>query len=424
MIRGIKSLGVRLWLTVLAAVPICFFIMPRMIRMGMEAPAVIPAALIMGIIFVLIHLVFDLLGRRLIHSLLEEARAWERAGLSPKAGRAYTKAAGIYDSFLLSPWAAGRISQGITGSLARFALTCEPDNPAFYGATQAHLRQFPEDETLAQLFLEQILRRGRAGRAEEDIITRMAEAHHGHRRLGPVLADILLDLGREDFAARKVFKSVLELPQVGEERKQRILELERESEMTLGQAAGRQNNIERVPGGQGMAKTILSGAGRVFGMVFNGVMISLLAIMQGLHRGSVFVGKGLYRLWRGEHTARYLKWGVVGIFGLGLVYFAGSTMVHLVKTGAWESSGGAVVKKMPKPFTIQVAAYLKQKHADRFVNQLKEKGVTAVVKKVGGGGKTWYLVRVSEFTDKASATAYGKQLKARKIIDDFFVSNK
>jgi nicotinamide riboside kinase len=43
---------------------------------------------------------------------------------------------------------------------------------------------------------------------------------------------------------------------------------------------------------------------------------------------------------------------------------------------------------------------------------------------VDGGGKTWFVVRVSEFADKKSADTYGRHLKQQKIIDDFFVTNK
>jgi cell division protein FtsN len=55
---------------------------------------------------------------------------------------------------------------------------------------------------------------------------------------------------------------------------------------------------------------------------------------------------------------------------------------------------------------------------------LKKKGIDAVIKKVAGGGKTWFLVQVSEFTDKKSAEDYGQKLKQNHIIDDFFVNNK
>ena len=55
---------------------------------------------------------------------------------------------------------------------------------------------------------------------------------------------------------------------------------------------------------------------------------------------------------------------------------------------------------------------------------MNKKGVASFIKKVKGGGKTWYVVRISEFPDKASAAAFGKKLKAENVIDDFFVSNK
>ena len=96
----------------------------------------------------------------------------------------------------------------------------------------------------------------------------------------------------------------------------------------------------------------------------------------------------------------------------------------MLGTATPEQPSTKIDVRINKPFTIQVAAYLKQSHADRYLAALAEKGITATVKKTGGGGKTWYLVRISEFSDKKSAADYGTRLKAEKIIDDFFVSNK
>ena len=429
MIRSMKSLGIRLWILAMVAVPVCFYVLPRVKALGVESHGLIPAGMLMVGIFIFVHFALDLLGRRLIASLLEEARAWERAGLSSRAGRTYVKAAGIYDSFLLSPWPRAAIAQEITGALARFALTCEPENPAFFRATEVHIKQFPGDETLAQLFLNRIRRRGRTSRTDEGLLTRLSEVHHGHGRLGPLLADILMDLGRTDFAARKVFKSALDNPGLPRTQRERILELDQASGLTLGEAAGKAKHVERDGSGRGpgivpLLNGALKGGGRLFGLIFNGVMITVLLMFQWGQRAGVYSGRMLYRLWRGERTVQYLKWGIIGLCVSGVIYFAGNTVSHLTDGGSGGDRGSSVVKNMPKPFTIQVAAYLKQKHADGFVAQLKDKGVVAGVKKVGGGGKTWYLVRVSEFSDKASATAYGNKLKARKIIEDFFVSNK
>ena len=55
---------------------------------------------------------------------------------------------------------------------------------------------------------------------------------------------------------------------------------------------------------------------------------------------------------------------------------------------------------------------------------LTQKGVESFMTVTAGGGKTWYLVRVSEFTDQKSAQIYGNRLKADHIIDEFFVTKK
>jgi cell division protein FtsN len=101
-----------------------------------------------------------------------------------------------------------------------------------------------------------------------------------------------------------------------------------------------------------------------------------------------------------------------------------STISHTFKSRTIEKEKIKIPIQVFKPFTIQVAAYLKQKHAKRYVGILKKKEIDARIKKVYGGGKTWFVVRISEFTDKKSAVAYGRKLKKQKIIDDFFVNNK
>jgi len=74
-------------------------------------------------------------------------------------------------------------------------------------------------------------------------------------------------------------------------------------------------------------------------------------------------------------------------------------------------------------FTVQVAAYLKPEHAEWFMSQLQEKGIAAYWVQTKRGGKQWYQVRVSRFPDKASARAYGENLKAQGIIEDFYIAN-
>ena len=77
----------------------------------------------------------------------------------------------------------------------------------------------------------------------------------------------------------------------------------------------------------------------------------------------------------------------------------------------------------PDPFTIQVAAYLKPDDAQRFVDQLVEKGLDAFWTKAASANRTWYQVKVSHFASKEAARAYGRDLKSKGLIDDFYVAN-
>ncbi len=83
----------------------------------------------------------------------------------------------------------------------------------------------------------------------------------------------------------------------------------------------------------------------------------------------------------------------------------------------------ASVPVVTDPFTLQVAAYLKPEHAVKYETFLKKQNLDAYTIIVKGSQKTWYQVRISHFPDKNSAKAFGTSLKARKIIDDFYIAN-
>jgi len=76
----------------------------------------------------------------------------------------------------------------------------------------------------------------------------------------------------------------------------------------------------------------------------------------------------------------------------------------------------------PMPYTLQVAAYLKPEHAERYLKNLREQAIDAYVIKAPGNEKVWYQVRIAHFPDKATARAYGSGLKEKGIIEDFYVA--
>jgi hypothetical protein len=101
-----------------------------------------------------------------------------------------------------------------------------------------------------------------------------------------------------------------------------------------------------------------------------------------------------------------------------------NTVGHLVKT---ETPVARKIEKAPEkitdPFTLQVAAYLKPVHAKKFVENLKKQGLDAYWREAISANKKWYQVRVSHFPDKKSARDLGESLKAKGIIDDYYVAN-
>jgi hypothetical protein len=117
---------------------------------------------------------------------------------------------------------------------------------------------------------------------------------------------------------------------------------------------------------------------------------------------------------------------VVLLVGLSaaVVVLVINTVGHLVKT---EAPVAQKIEKAPEkitdPFTLQVAAYLKPVHAKKFVENLKKQGLDAYWREAISTNKKWYQVRVSHFPDKKSARDFGESLKAKGIIDDYYVAN-
>jgi len=114
----------------------------------------------------------------------------------------------------------------------------------------------------------------------------------------------------------------------------------------------------------------------------------------------------------------------VGLVGIGLAVFVVNTARHLLQSQPTvEEIETPQVVEVTDPFTLQVAAYLKTEHAEKYVQQLKAQSLDAYWTVAQSATRKWYQVRVSHFADKDSARAYGEDLKAKGIIDDFYVAN-
>lgn len=438
MVRFLGNLTLRLWILALVAGPVCFYFMPTLTRLfpGLSPKAF--ATILMVILGLAIGICLNFMGQQWIQGMIRQGKTWERAGLTARAEKIYAKAIHLYATFLLSPWFNRKIARELSEALARFSLTSGRENQVFKIATAVYLKSYPQDETLAALWLGQRKKQGIGKGLEQEVLTALVDVHYAHKKLVFLLADVLLDQGRMDYSAKRLYQNLLDDPELASglaveaannyRQRIRILLGEPEKIMETGFGA-RAIPIEKkfaarsipIPGhGQRRARQRPS----FFRMTF-GVLKSLaMAPVAGLGFLVRFPGKAITYARGKEKLGLYLRLGFMGVVSVWLLFFLGNTFFHLLKTKVVEKSPAMVEVQVPKPFTIQVAAYLEKAHADRYVAILNKKNLEAVIKTVVGGGKTWYVVRISEFPDKITATEFGNKLKTQKLIDDFFVSNQ
>jgi hypothetical protein len=116
---------------------------------------------------------------------------------------------------------------------------------------------------------------------------------------------------------------------------------------------------------------------------------------------------------------------IIGVAGGGLWIAAHTSGVTSRAPGSAPTVEQAALAPpvVTDPYTLQVAAYLKQEYALKFVQDLKAHGLDAYYTETTSGGKRWYQVRISHFPDQQSAREFGRNLKWKGLVDDFYVTN-
>jgi hypothetical protein len=134
-----------------------------------------------------------------------------------------------------------------------------------------------------------------------------------------------------------------------------------------------------------------------------------------------YVSSAVKRLRQSKKARRTASGLVLGCVAVGAVILIVNTVGHLART---DKVVPEIVEPVAAdPFTLQVAAYLKPEHAEKYVDALKKQGLDAYWQEAISSKKKWYQVRVSHFADKPSTRAFGETLKAKGIIKDYYVAN-
>ncbi|HKK89956.1 MAG TPA: SPOR domain-containing protein, partial [Desulfobacteraceae bacterium] len=420
MIRLIRNAALRLCIAAAAGIPLLLVLLPLGERVF---PGMNPMAAA-GVVFPGLYLVsgyaMGFAARKRIAAIVREAETWTRAGIYQRAHRCYVKGLRIYDSFLLSPWQSEKTARRLSGAMARFSLVAPVSDPCFDRAVTAFLLKEPFEEEIALLWLKKLCNTQSLDPLDHELLSRLAGVDVKNPRITTLLADIFLELNITDFAARKVYQTVLNNSLADSTTRTLIQELLDEQENISPEGRFFSPGPQPDPPKEPLVKTVKTSAAK--GMRLGAELVKTVWILGKKARTGLLFWIGFVKQRPGARLA--VKGGLALAAGALLVIFMVNTISHLMPGEVPAKKKTEIPLETAKPFTIQVAAYLKKKHAGAYVARLTEKGLNAHQTRAVGGGKTWYLVRVASFPDKKSAAEYGRQLKKRGIINDFFVDNK
>lgn len=442
MIWLLRNISIHLWITTLTAIPVCFYLLPGLTRYFPGISPMIAAIIILLVIAVVLSLVMDMVIRKMVAGLIKEGQAWERSGIVNKAQKIYIRALRLYDTFLLWPFSARKTAMKLTGTMAKFSLNAmagsshdeDYGNLKRFKADQnfkltalVYLRMNPEDQDIAQLWLTTLRQSGIITAFDQEVLSLLADQYSDHSTLTPLILDILLELERKDYSAKRFYQAILNNPEHQETHQSKIEALiGQQAPPTLGDRKSMvppEPSIEPPP-----AKEVSVQTRKIFEALFENIQRFFSGlwgmVVSSFRYSASFCVQSYWLVKESQKVRFYAKTGFVVVVSIILVFYVVTTVSHMFKSRVVETDTVEIPVALPKPFTIQVAAYLKEAHALRYIEILKKKKIDARIKQVTGGGKTWFVVRVSEFTDKESAAQYGKELKNSKVIDDFFVSNK
>ena len=431
-------------------------------------------------VFYAVGWLFNRFGLNLVQRLINEASVWERAGKTPQAEKLFRKAVAVFDSFLISPLNKERRARRLIGHMARFYLTQTDISPEGGEAIIAYLKMRPEDKAVAEAWLQRLENRDRDSKGLEGLLFSLGKSQSDNPKIQTLIARRYLSDGRTDFQALQTYRRFIENNKTPDEsmiihmaelffKKRRMDTWALQAYLTAYKLDKKRRHLIQgiaacVHGTQADSSdsTYIKEASALLSKIDEATLKKLAtgfkpaaslsekpaispkpSLLKGLTTAtfgatravttgitsavtlSVGMPRKMYRRIRGYPKLKpILRWTALGLAGAGLMILVINTAGYLMQSRPEPEK----VKTPPAvvitdPYTLQVAAYLKIEHAEKYVAQLKDLDLDAYWTKAQGAKSEWYQVRLSHFPDKASARAYGDSLKAKSIIDDFYVAN-
>jgi SPOR domain len=483
MIHPLRHIAFRLWITVFIGGLCSLWMLPGLQAVtGLEAVPILAAAFLAAL-FVAVGWTTNRCGLGRVHRLLRYADVSERQGLHAEAEDAFQTALALLDSVLIAPGARRGALFPLAARMARFYLSQTRLSPAAEDFLSRYLSANPSDEEAAEQWVQHAEQQGGLHEEHQDLAAWLGEAHPGNEAIQHGLARLYLMLERTDYPALICYQRVcgaegrapdefcddlarlLRKEGRWDEWSRRIYRqaawpppepAERHTEADADRA---RSHIEEASALE--SETPMDGgeaqADPAFRMSAGGAELEddaeegrpwplsprerRMASIRRLKPFAVTAGqKTVDELCRLAAGARDLLRSLAQSTRARTV-LSGLLMAAVVGAGAWLISytielipqapetlapaeqATLVPPAVADPYTLQVAAYLRQEYALKLMEDLKRQGLDAYYTETTSGGKRWYQVRISHFPDQQSAREFGRNLKWKGLVDDFYVTN-
>jgi hypothetical protein len=481
ILHFLRRVSLCLWISLLiAGFGSFWFLAWLQPEVGSDAAPFLVAGLLTAV-FAAVGWAGNRLGMRRVQRLMQRADRAEREGRRAEAEDAFQGALGVLDSFWVSPRVRQRILMPLAGRIARFYLSESHFSAAAEDFVVRYLSAHPQDEEVAEQWVRHAERQGGLREEHQGLADRLGNAHPLRPIIQHAVARLCLASERTDYPALRAYRRVCaedgRVPPEFCADLARLLRKEdrsddwsrqvlRQAEAMLPSRADgllaptqepahpagppepsaemgwpappeEEDRVFRVAGGiaevdeeeEEMRAPLFTPTWR--GAAWAGAMVRQAFGAWEFLRGRLQRGSAAWTGWlRGLRGGAGMRraWGLLLITGI----VAGGGWAALDLAGVFgpaPNQPSAVEPPSvpalppPDPFALQVAAYLKQDYALRRVEDLKKKGLDAYWVETASSGKTWYQVRIARFADPQSAREFGRSLKGKGIIDDFYVTS-
>lgn len=480
MTQTLKHFAARIWVSVLMGGLISLWLLPHVqSRIGLQW-TLLPVGAIGVLIFWAVGWLSNHWAMGAVNRLAREAGTCERDGMYPEAENAFRGAVAVFDSFLISPFVKQKKSTILAARIARFYLARVDKHSETERFLVSYLYDHPEDEEVAENWMTQIESHGGLKEEHQELASRIGNAQTENKNIQLGLARYYLMLERTDFTALQTYRRVFDQkdqvpPKFIEDLALLFLRERRADEWALNvylqaieqggdrskllrglaacirwtraterNKALRQRAYEYLEGIDELQLKRMSSGFKppapppapvksrrkidIGASVSDAIRTLVKGFRSGIYANVIWLIQQLASfvdlLKRSRKARRALASAVLAGLTAGVALLMINTVGYLTKTEtALEQKAKPKAVMVTDPFTIQVAAYLKPEHAYRYVAQLKKQGLDAYWTQAVSVNKKWYQVRISHFADKQSARQYGESLKAKGIIEDFYVAN-